>query len=80
MPAAFNRDSMAVFYAKRHKETDPAICEIHYLPTGAPANEIRFVEVNGCINGTASPEPSRTCAGGRRTIMSRRATCVPFAR
>ena len=57
MPAAFNRDTMAVFYAKRHKETDPAICEIHYLPTGAPANEIRFIEVNGFINGTASPEP-----------------------
>jgi len=57
MPAAFNRDSMAKFYAKRHKEIDPAISEIHYLPTGAPANEIRFVEVNGFITGTASPEP-----------------------
>jgi hypothetical protein len=57
MPGAFNRDSMAAFYAKRHKATDPAISAIHYLPAGAPVNEIRFVEVNGSIPGTASPEP-----------------------
>jgi hypothetical protein len=58
MPAAtFNRDSMAAVYAKRHKETDPAIREIHYLPTDAPPNEIRLVEVNEAITGTASPEP-----------------------
>src|SRR3954469_18070672 len=58
MPAAvFNRDSMAWVYAKRHKETDPAIREIHYLPTGAPPKEIRLVEVNEAITGTASPEP-----------------------
>jgi hypothetical protein len=56
MPAAFNRDAMATFYAKRHKEIDPGIREIHYLPTGAPANEIRFVEVNEAITGTAAPE------------------------
>ena len=55
--ATFNRDSIAETYAKRHKETDPAIRAIHYLPTGAPPNEIRFVEVNGSITGTASPEP-----------------------
>jgi hypothetical protein len=36
---------MAASYAKRHKETDPAIRAIHYLPTGAPPNEIRLVEV-----------------------------------
>jgi hypothetical protein len=58
MPAAaFDRDAMAAFYAKRHKETDPAIREIHYLPTGAPPNEIRLVEVNEAITGTAGPEP-----------------------
>lgn len=58
MPAAtFDRDRMAVVYAKRHKETDGAIREIHYLPTGAPDNEIRLVEVNDAINTTASPEP-----------------------
>jgi hypothetical protein len=48
---------MAEFYAKRHKATDPAITEIHYLPGGAPANEIRLVEVNRAIAGTADPEP-----------------------
>jgi hypothetical protein len=58
MPAAtFDRDSTAAAYARRHKETDPAIREIHYLPTDAPPNEIRLVEVNEAITGTASPEP-----------------------
>jgi hypothetical protein len=57
MPAAFNGESMARFYAKRHKNTDQAISGIYYLPTGAPANEIRFVEVNESITGTANPEP-----------------------
>ncbi len=56
MSASFNRDSTAAFYARRHKETDPAISEIYYLPTGAPANEIRFVEVNRST-WTARPEP-----------------------
>jgi hypothetical protein len=57
MPAVFDRDSMASFYAKRHGETDPSIRAIHYLPTAAPANEIRLLEVNEAITGTASPEP-----------------------
>lgn len=57
MPAAFDRDAMAGYYAKRHKDTDTNILEIHYLPEGAPANEIRFVEVNRAMTGTASPEP-----------------------
>jgi len=58
MQAEFNRDSMATFYAKRHKTLDPAVSEIYYLPTGAPANEIRFVEVNGSI--TVPPAPNRS--------------------
>ena len=58
MPATtFDRDSIAATYAKRHKETDPAIRAVYYLPTGAPPNEIRLVEVNEAITGTASPEP-----------------------
>jgi hypothetical protein len=58
MPAAaFNRDSVAATYAKRHAEADPAIRAIYYLPTGAPENEIRLVEVNEAILGTAGPEP-----------------------
>jgi len=55
--ATFNRDSIAATYAKRHKETDPAIRAIYYLPTEAPPNEIRLVEVNEAITGTAGPEP-----------------------
>jgi hypothetical protein len=55
--ATFNRDSIAATYAKRHKETDPAIRAIHYLPTGAPPNEICLVEVKEAITGTAGPEP-----------------------
>lgn len=58
MPAAtFNRDSVAATYASRHLSADPAIQAIYFLPTGAPANEIRLVEVNGAILGTAGPEP-----------------------
>lgn len=57
MAEAFDRDATAAFYAKRHKATDPSVLQIHYLPTGSPANEIRFVEVNRSIAGTASPEP-----------------------
>jgi hypothetical protein len=57
MAVAFNRESMAAFYAKRHKDTDPGIREIYYLPNGAPANEIRFVEVNEAISSRAAPDP-----------------------
>lgn len=57
MPATFDRDSMATHYAKRHKAIDGAIIEIHYLPTGAPPNEIRLVEVNRAIKTQAEPEP-----------------------
>ncbi len=57
MPAVFNRDAMAAIYGKRHKEADAGIRTIHYLPTDAPPNEIRLVEVNEGITGTASPEP-----------------------
>ena len=55
--ATFDRDSIAAMYAKRHKESDPAIRAIHYLPTDAPPNEIRLIEVNEAITGTADPEP-----------------------
>jgi hypothetical protein len=58
MPAAaFDRDSLANDYAKRHAGSDPAIREIHYLPTDASPNEIRLVEVNEAITSTDDPEP-----------------------
>ena len=37
---------MARWYATRHLSLDPTIREAIYLPRGAPANEIRLVEVN----------------------------------
>src|SRR4051812_23407676 len=57
MPAPFDRDAIAAAYARRHKQTDPAIREIHYLPSNAPSNEIRLVEVNGAITAAGNPEP-----------------------
>ena len=50
MPAIqFNRDSMANWYAKQHRKTDPGIVAIYYLPTNAGEREIRLVEVNKLI-------------------------------
>jgi hypothetical protein len=57
MPATFDRDAMAVHYARRRKSIDGDIVEIYYLPTGAPPNEIRLVEVNRAIQSQAEPEP-----------------------
>lgn len=45
----FDRDSMARWYAKRHLKTDPGILTVYYLPAGAPAQEIRLVEINEMI-------------------------------
>ena len=50
MPAIqFNRDSMANWYAKQHRKTDPGIVAIYHLPTNAGEREIRLVEVNKLI-------------------------------
>jgi hypothetical protein len=46
---AFNRDEMALWYARRHLKTDPGIQVVFYLPTGAPEREIRFIEINDLI-------------------------------
>jgi hypothetical protein len=46
---AFDRDSMAKWYAKQHLQTDPGLREIYYLTKGAPDREIRFVEINELI-------------------------------
>ncbi len=45
----FDRDSMARWYADRHFKTDPGIVEVRYLPTDAPAREIRLLEINQLI-------------------------------
>jgi hypothetical protein len=50
MPATlFERDAMASWYARQHRNTDPAIRAVYYLPTNAPDREIRLVEINELI-------------------------------
>lgn len=53
----FDRDAMALSYARRHFETDKGVERIYHLPTNAPPREIRFLEVNRLIAETAPPEP-----------------------
>jgi hypothetical protein len=42
-----SRDAVAWWVAGRHFAADPGLAEIWYLPTGAPPDEIRLVEVSG---------------------------------
>jgi hypothetical protein len=51
MPAtAFDRDSMARWYAGEHLRSDPGVISAHYLPQLASDREIRIVEVNSLIS------------------------------
>ena len=43
------RDLMAQSYASRHLNTDPGTVVVYYLPKGAPAREIRLLEINELI-------------------------------
>jgi hypothetical protein len=43
---AFDRDSMATWYATQHLKVDEGITEVVYLPTNAGEQEIRFLEIN----------------------------------
>jgi hypothetical protein len=54
---AFDRDSLANWYARRHSDIDAGVEQILYLPTGAPPREIRFLEINRLISQTTPPEP-----------------------
>ena len=47
--SVFDRDTIARWYANEHIKTDPGIRLVYYLPTGAPAREIRFIEINELI-------------------------------
>ena len=53
-PTNGNRDEVAAWVAKKHFITDTAIREIWYLPQGSPPEEIRFLELNDRLAGTAS--------------------------
>ena len=55
--SVFDRDRMAKWYASRHLKTDAGVDCIHYLPTNAPAREIRLLEVNRLISESADLEP-----------------------
>jgi hypothetical protein len=52
-------EQFAQWLAQRHLSTDAAIERVVYLPTGAPENEIRLLEVNRFLNSpdTESIEP-----------------------
>ncbi len=52
-----NRDDLARRYAQRHLEIDEAVKQILFLPAGAPAQEIRLLEVNDMISETMPLEP-----------------------
>jgi hypothetical protein len=45
-PLGSDRDLIAEWVAKRHLSADGSLRQIVYLPTGAPPNEIRLLEIN----------------------------------
>jgi hypothetical protein len=45
-PAGKSRDEVAAWVARQHLLADSGIREVWYLPQGAPADEIRFLELN----------------------------------
>jgi hypothetical protein len=45
-PTGTSRDEVAAWVAKQHLLVDVSVQEIWYLPMGAPADEIRFLELN----------------------------------
>ncbi len=55
--AAYDRDTLAKWYAARHFKTDSGVEKVFYLPVGAPEREIRLLEVNDLISETTPLEP-----------------------
>ncbi len=56
-PPSPERDGMALWIARRHLAADSGIQKVVYLPKGAPADEIRLLEVN---DRQAPPESGGT--------------------
>ena len=55
---AFDRDSMATWYATQHLKVDEGITEVVYLPTNAGEREIWFLEINAdMLDADDSLEP-----------------------
>ena len=46
MGTDFDRDAMARWYAENHTKIDPGVSSVYHLRNGAPAREIRLLEVN----------------------------------
>jgi hypothetical protein len=55
-PASLERDGIAHWIARKHLAADSSIQTVLYLPKGAPADEIRLLEVNDRL---ALPEAER---------------------
>jgi hypothetical protein len=55
--AAFDRDSLAEWYALRHFQTDAGVKRIFYLPANSPLREIRLLEVNDLIPEMSPLQP-----------------------
>jgi hypothetical protein len=53
-PANSNRDEVAAWVAKKHLLVDSSIREVWYLPSGAPPEEIRLLELNDLLAGPES--------------------------
>lgn len=52
-PASAARDDVASWVARKHLLVDSGVREVWYLPQGAPADEIRLIEVNDRVGGVA---------------------------
>jgi hypothetical protein len=50
-PASPGRDDVAAWVARKHFIADSAVNQIWYLPSGAPNDEIRLMEVNDRLAG-----------------------------
>lgn len=54
LPSGGSRDEIAAWVAKKHLLVDSSIREVWYLPGGAPAEEIRLLEVNDRLAGAGA--------------------------
>lgn len=52
-PPRANGDDFARWLAHRHLESDASVRDVIYLPSGAPASEVRLLEVNRLLNAPA---------------------------
>ena len=53
-PEGKSRDEVAAWVAKKHLVADDSIREVWYLPSGAPSEEIRLLELNDRLAGNGS--------------------------